>query len=79
MLAKSCPRCIGDMFREDNSEGQDWVCLQCGYRRDVGAKAGPINIQRMLVNGARLKWQLHDSRFDRSADADVGGARIQAA
>ena len=28
---KSCPRCHGDMFREDLEN----VCLQCGYRQDV--------------------------------------------
>ncbi len=33
MLLKECTRCGGDMFVENDLDGIDLVCLQCGYRR----------------------------------------------
>jgi primosomal protein N' len=35
-----CPRCRGDLFLDDQDGLQDLVCLQCGYRRPLPAKAG---------------------------------------
>jgi hypothetical protein len=32
---KSCPRCIGDVFLEHDRVGAEWVCVQCGYRREI--------------------------------------------
>ncbi len=32
MKFKGCPRCGGDCYPEDNYEGRDLVCLQCGRR-----------------------------------------------
>ena len=29
---KSCPRCQGDMYREELLGEVEMVCLQCGYR-----------------------------------------------
>ncbi len=33
MVFKACPRCRGDLFREEDIGQTDLVCLQCGFRR----------------------------------------------
>ena len=33
MVSKGCLRCGGDIYIENNLDGADIVCLQCGYRR----------------------------------------------
>lgn len=42
MLLKSCPRCHGDMMLEELPGATEFVCLQCGYRRDVIAQTKPV-------------------------------------
>jgi len=32
---KSCPRCKGDLFEENDTLCSSIVCLQCGYREYV--------------------------------------------
>ena len=32
---KSCPRCNGDVFLEEDISGWYLRCLQCGYNRDL--------------------------------------------
>lgn len=32
---KSCPRCHGDRFPEQDGQTWELVCLQCGYRETV--------------------------------------------
>ena len=32
---KACQRCGGDLFREADDFGSFWLCLQCGFQRDV--------------------------------------------
>jgi hypothetical protein len=32
---KSCPRCHGDRFPEQDGQSWELVCLQCGYRQTV--------------------------------------------
>lgn len=32
MLVKKCPRCQGDMYVEEDIDGVEFVCLQCGGR-----------------------------------------------
>ncbi len=32
----ACPRCNGDLFTETMHNKTDEVCLQCGYRRQLG-------------------------------------------
>jgi len=32
ILTKSCPRCQGDMYREELLGEVEMVCLQCGHR-----------------------------------------------
>ena len=29
----SCPRCQGDIYLDNDSDGRYFGCLQCGYRR----------------------------------------------
>ena len=46
---KACPRCRGDLVFEGLLDESEWVCLQCGYRRELkpsgpaltGQMAGP--------------------------------------
>ena len=33
ILIKSCPRCHGDMMREEVLGEVELVCLQCGHRK----------------------------------------------
>jgi DNA-directed RNA polymerase subunit M/transcription elongation factor TFIIS len=33
---KSCPRCRGDMVKNQDYYGQYYECAQCGYIRDIG-------------------------------------------
>lgn len=35
ILLKACQRCGGDLFREADEFGTFWLCLQCGFQRDV--------------------------------------------
>ena len=35
---KSCPRCSGDIFIEQEKNGWDEACLACGYRKFVSKK-----------------------------------------
>lgn len=32
---KSCPRCHGDRFPEQDGQSWELVCLQCGYRQTI--------------------------------------------
>ena len=32
---KSCPRCSGDLYQDDDQYGRYVSCLQCGLSRDV--------------------------------------------
>lgn len=34
MLFKTCPRCRGDIYTEEGFGYREFVCLQCGWRRD---------------------------------------------
>ena len=33
--AKSCPRCRGDIFLDEDVGGRFEKCLQCGYEREI--------------------------------------------
>ena len=36
MLFKSCSRCRdGDIYRDSDLYGEYWVCVQCGWMRDL--------------------------------------------
>jgi hypothetical protein len=76
---KSCGRCLGDMFSESSSDGFEWVCVQCGYREDEAARAGPIGVDRMLRNAVRLHWEASNGKFDRAVDADLASTSREAA
>ena len=41
MLFKACPRCHGDMLREDLPGEIEFVCLQCGHRTYPAAELVP--------------------------------------
>lgn len=32
---KCCPKCVGDVFLENGLDGEEWVCIQCGYRYEM--------------------------------------------
>ncbi len=32
---KECPRCLGDLFFEEDHYGKFKTCIQCGYMRDL--------------------------------------------
>ncbi len=33
VIRGGCGRCGGDLFPDGEAEDQEWVCLQCGYRK----------------------------------------------
>lgn len=35
-----CPRCEGRMFLEDDIDGPEYTCLQCGHRKSAGPRPG---------------------------------------
>jgi DNA-directed RNA polymerase subunit RPC12/RpoP len=35
MLFKRCPRCRGDLYREETIRDLELVCLQCGHRETL--------------------------------------------
>ncbi|MGI8926690.1 MAG: hypothetical protein ACR2HN_08620 [Tepidiformaceae bacterium] len=47
MLHKSCRRCGGDMFFEEEGRFKDIVCLQCGNRPPLG----PRSIEELQTRG----------------------------
>lgn len=38
---RSCPRCGGDEFPEEDGQSWEMVCLQCGHRKPVALARGP--------------------------------------
>ncbi|GBD13290.1 hypothetical protein HRbin24_01314 [bacterium HR24] len=53
---RSCPRCRGDVFLEDQGGLQDLVCLQCGYRRPLPQGALPpqgIRVEVVITGEGR--------------------------
>jgi acetyl-CoA carboxylase beta subunit len=52
ILTKSCPRCHGDMYREELLGEAEMVCLQCGHR---------------TYSEAQTKWPAITRRVDRKA------------
>jgi hypothetical protein len=46
---KSCPKCTGDTFIDQDVEGCYIKCLQCGYEREVDRKH--TNIKQIVVKG----------------------------
>ncbi len=39
--SKSCPRCRGDIFLDEDVGGRFEKCLQCGYEREI-PKSSPV-------------------------------------
>ena len=35
MLLKSCPKCLGALVLDRDMYGRYFMCLQCGFMRDV--------------------------------------------
>jgi DNA-directed RNA polymerase subunit RPC12/RpoP len=51
MIYKACPRCLGDLFGEDDAGYPEAVCLQCGFRT---ALARPVRLQPPVAIAAVL-------------------------
>ena len=45
---RACPRCNGDVFLEEDTDGYYVVCLQCGYLFEVQRQASVKEIARAL-------------------------------
>lgn len=35
MWFKACPRCSGDLYPDEDSDGKFITCIQCGFSKDV--------------------------------------------
>ncbi len=44
---KECPRCLGDLFLDQDPYGKFKTCIQCGYMRDL--VEGVIDENPLLV------------------------------
>ncbi len=68
---RCCPKCLGDVIREDGRDGEEWVCIQCGYRYEIPV----ISRTRVPDRGRRVgivqMAEAFDVRFDRAADGDL--------
>ena len=49
---KSCPRCQGDMYREELFGEAEMVCLQCGHRTYPEPEPVRLTIRRNIVKKA---------------------------
>jgi len=45
-ILRGCPRCGGDINRDDELGGPVEVCLQCGYRREMEPITAPIRLTK---------------------------------
>lgn len=52
ILMKSCPRCQGDMTREELLGEVEMVCLQCGHRTYPASKPVYTATRRRIVKKA---------------------------
>jgi hypothetical protein len=52
ILTKSCPRCHGDLLREELLGEVEMVCIQCGYR---------------TYPETQTRWQIARRRIERKA------------
>jgi hypothetical protein len=52
MALKGCPRCQGDMMKEELPGEVEMVCLQCGYRTYPEALVGQRERQVSVVRKA---------------------------
>ena len=44
---KHCPRCSGDLFKDNDQYGEFITCMQCGFNRDL-----PVSHQGLLIISA---------------------------
>jgi len=64
MIYKACPRCLGDLFSEDDAGYPEVVCLQCGFR---AALAQRNRLQPPVAIAAVLQSAGGDQSFTRRA------------
>ncbi len=71
---KCCPKCVGDLFLENGLDGQEWLCVQCGYRTEVVVTSWvrPVHRREPAGRGRSLVLEGFDVRFNRAADRDLG-------
>ena len=62
LRTKSCPRCKGDVFRDEDRYGRFEVCLQCGYLGDVASTVFAIQKEQFEARGAA--WTVWPSRAE---------------
>lgn len=80
MIYKACPRCLGDLFGEDDAGYPEAVCLQCGFRAAlsrpnrllapvaIAAVLQPAGGDQSLVRRPRLPLAASASPADGSRD-----------
>ena len=52
MWFKSCEKCGGDFFTEEDGHVKDLVCLQCGYRPTTGPSLEALRRQPTRLRSA---------------------------
>ena len=56
MLLKGCPRCRGDMMLEQLPGDAEFVCLQCGFRKNAMGLIQPaigVELERVKIPPAK--------------------------
>jgi hypothetical protein len=52
ILTKSCPRCQGDMLREELLGEVEMVCIQCGHRTPPAAPVATLARRSIIKKAA---------------------------
>ena len=52
ILTKSCPRCQGDMLREELLGEVEMVCIQCGHRTYPAPQSAQLTKRQRIVKKA---------------------------
>ena len=70
---KTCPRCKGDLFPDNDSWGQCIVCLQCGYRVYLSRQDG-YQVSTKSVYALNTPLRNHSKRSKDRVTIKTGGA-----
>jgi len=52
VILRGCSKCEGDVYPEENIDGTDLVCLQCGYRQ-IGQD--PVRLESRPLQEGRVR------------------------
>ncbi len=57
-MYKSCPKCRGDIFVEEDVSTCYVKCLQCGYEKELTRKSPDTHKNKQLVKDWLGRWEV---------------------